>query len=380
MSQNPFGDIPLFREIQRLLASGGGPINMEIARQVAAATSLQAGTEPAIGAESRGTFADAARASETLLAGYSRLSYSEPAMTIVLTRSEWITRTLEEWKWLLDKLAQRFTAQLGELGGEAPEEQMGQVVTQICPLLLGLQTGALIGSLAPEALSTYDPPIPRDGPAELFLVGSNVQAFAAAFDLDIASVTKWLALNDVARSLTERSVSWVDPYRRNLLISLVDAIDIDTGELERRLMELQSGGLEAFSGGSPFDRSLPFVESAAHLTALDRVRAFMALHEGYAAHIAAEVGTNLLDDVLRVEEGARRHNASPSDGKAMLTTFVGFSIDRDLETAGRTFCEAVVKLEGITALNRVWDAPDNLPTYDEIRDPFQWIDRVIKDD
>ena len=37
MTQDPFGDIPLFREIQRLLASGGGPVNLEIARQIALA-------------------------------------------------------------------------------------------------------------------------------------------------------------------------------------------------------------------------------------------------------------------------------------------------------------------------------------------------------
>ncbi|HZA20057.1 MAG TPA: hypothetical protein VE889_04305, partial [Actinomycetota bacterium] len=48
MTQEPFGDIPLFREIQRLLqAGGGGPINLEIARQVATAVALGGMTEPA---------------------------------------------------------------------------------------------------------------------------------------------------------------------------------------------------------------------------------------------------------------------------------------------------------------------------------------------
>jgi uncharacterized protein (DUF2342 family) len=37
----------------------------------------------------------------------------------------------------------------------------------------------------------------------------------------------------------------------------------------------------------------------------------------------------------------------------------------------------VVKLKGIAALNKVWDAPDNLPSLDEIRDPFAWMERVI---
>ena len=48
MSQQPFGDIPLFRELQKLLSSGEGPINTEIARQVGGAVAAQAGTEPPV--------------------------------------------------------------------------------------------------------------------------------------------------------------------------------------------------------------------------------------------------------------------------------------------------------------------------------------------
>jgi uncharacterized protein (DUF2342 family) len=37
----------------------------------------------------------------------------------------------------------------------------------------------------------------------------------------------------------------------------------------------------------------------------------------------------------------------------------------------------VVKLRGIASLNRIWEAPDNLPTLDEIKDPFAWMERVL---
>ena len=54
-------------------------------------------------------------------------------------------------------------------------------------------------------------------------------------------------------------------------------------------------------------------------------------------------------------------------------------LDRQLEDAGETFCNAVVSLHGMAALNRVWEAPDNLPSASEIRDPFTWIERVLQD-
>jgi uncharacterized protein (DUF2342 family) len=36
-----------------------------------------------------------------------------------------------------------------------------------------------------------------------------------------------------------------------------------------------------------------------------------------------------------------------------------------------------MRLHGIDALNRVWEAPDNLPALAEIKDPFAWIERVV---
>lgn len=64
----------------------------------------------------------------------------------------------------------------------------------------------------------------------------------------------------------------------------------------------------------------------------------------------------------------------------MLSSLLGLSIDRPLESSGATFCAAVVKLKGLGALNRVWEAPDNLPTIAEIKDPFSWIERVLEEE
>ena len=61
----------------------------------------------------------------------------------------------------------------------------------------------------------------------------------------------------------------------------------------------------------------------------------------------------------------------------MLMSVLGVSVDRGVENAGRTFCNAVVGLHGLTSLNRVWEAPDNLPSIGEIKDPFTWIERVL---
>ena len=38
--------------------------------------------------------------------------------------------------------------------------------------------------------------------------------------------------------------------------------------------------------------------------------------------------------------------------------------------------EGVIDRAGMDVFNRVWDAPDNLPTSAEIKNPAAWIERV----
>jgi uncharacterized protein (DUF2342 family) len=55
---------------------------------------------------------------------------------------------------------------------------------------------------------------------------------------------------------------------------------------------------------------------------------------------------------------------------------LGVSVDRALEQSGRTFCNAIVELRGLPTLNRIWEAPDYLPSTEEIKDPFLWLERI----
>jgi putative hydrolase len=379
MSQEPFGDIPLFREIQRLLSAGDGPINLEIARQVAIAVASQGTPDlPPSDAAAR-IFADAVSAAEVLIAGYTRLPLVEPTRTAVLTRSEWISVTLQSWRWLLEHLAGHLSGQFARLQEEGSADDPAgftAALGQVTPLLLGIQAGTVVGHLALEVLGHHDFPVPAD-PTRLTFVDHNIEALARDYSLPTDDLRRWLGVRDAARQLTVASVPWLTPYFHSLLSDLVDATDIDVGDIERRLMDLQSKGLEGLQSGVGLDDVLPVVPSERHSRSLGRLRAFVALLHGYAQHAAAAVGDQILADRMKIEEGVARHDASPSEGRALLQAVLGFDSDRSLQTAGATFCAAVVKLHGIDSLNKIWDAPDNLPTLGEIKDPFAWIERVL---
>lgn len=382
MTQDPFGDIPLFREIQRLLASGGGPVNLEIARQIALAAAAQGSQDPDMPAAATRSFASAVHDAEALLSGYTRRSVEEPTRSRTVGRAWWVTETLKAWKWLLDRLGGRLTETLGAMGPESGEGEnpMGAALGQVAPLMMGVQAGTLLGQLGSEALGRYDWPIPRDDDAQLFFVVPNIESLGEDYGFDPDSFRRWLAVRDTARHLLMTSVPWLRSYLRSLLVEVIDAMEIDVEGFERRLVELQTKGPEALQEGLGLEAGLPIAQTARHGKALERLRAFQGAFEGYAAHASSAVMGEVVPDSTRIDEGMARHAQSPSPADNMLAGVLGISMDRAWETSGSTFCAAVVRLEGIGALNRVWEAPDNLPVTQEIKDPFAWMERVLGDD
>jgi len=152
-------------------------------------------------------------------------------------------------------------------------------------------------------------------------------------------------------------------------------------DIQRRLVELQSQGMESLQEGMGPSAALPVVPTERHGRALDRWRAFVAVWEGYAAHSAAAVAAEIVGDgASKIHEAAARHGATKKDGRAMLETIVGLSADASLRASGATFCAAVARLKGIQAVNKVWEAPDNLPSMEEIKDPFAWMERILGGD
>jgi putative hydrolase len=379
VSQQPFGDIPLFRELQKLLATDQGPINTEIAGQVAGAIAAEGTSDGRPDAETAREFDLAVHSAEMLLSGYTRIPVAEPARTELIRRSEWVESTLGSWNWMLEILSGRFTSAAKGMGGEGAQAGMPgaeAIIGQLAPLLLGLQIGTLVGHLSREALGRYDLPIPRDDEGHLFLVDVNAETIASDYGFDLGEFRSWIALRETARHLITAQGTWIERYFRSLLTTLIESIEIDTGDLERRILDMQSGGMEGMEGfGS--DQTFPIAATEQHSAALRRLQAFVAIFEGYAGHAVSQVGPQMIKSLPQIEEGMARFGASPSEGKSALNGILGIAPDRALQSAGVTFCAAVVNLRGIEKLNLLWAAPDNLPTLDEVKDPFLWIERVL---
>ncbi|MBA3349525.1 MAG: zinc-dependent metalloprotease [Actinobacteria bacterium] len=379
MTEPSFGDIPLFREIQRILAAGGeGPVNFEIARQIALAVIAESPRESPSPLDTRPYF-DAIHPAELVVSGFTRLAPEEPARAKAVDQTEFVRLTLDGWRWLFEHMSQRFVDEMAKF---APEQTEGSGPLQgamgpLAPLLFGMQVGTLVGHLAGESLGRHDPPLPRADDGLLFCVEANVARLAADYSFEPESLGRWLALQDVTRHVVLTSQPWIPNYFRSLLIEVVDAIEIDVSELQRRLIDLSSKGMEALGEGADAQGALPVVHTDRHRGAVERWNAFAAVLEGYCNSAAEAVADEVVGQRAKVAEGMARRGVTPSEGQTMLETLLGVSLDGELRSSGRTFCAAVLQLRGIKSLNRVWEAPDNLPAWHEVKDPFAWMDRVL---
>jgi len=384
----PFGggdiwnDVPLFREIQRVLLSSSGPVNWELARQVAIATASSSGEDPHPSGEDLRGFEDAVRLAELQVAGFTGLEPpSDLPKVEAVRRTQWVERNLEGLRAVMESAA----ARLGEAVGRAqleliPEGSQGsgveQLLTQLSPLLLGTQIGSVLGTLGQQVLGQYDIAIPRAESGALLFVVPNIAAFEKDWSLDPTEFRTWIAIHEVTHRV-EFARPWALERFRELLDDFTSTIRLDVEDLRERLSSLDPSNPEAMrevfeAEGGMFG---PVLDDEQRLK-LGRIQAFMASAEGYGDHVMHALGATMLPSYSRIEEAMRRYRES-EQVDPVLQRLLGIEVKREQYRLGRAFCDAVVEATDEPTLARMWDSADALPSLPELQEPRLWLARTV---
>ncbi len=376
-----WNDVPLFREIQRVLMSSSGPVNWELARQVGIAASM--GTaDPAPTADDEHTFEEAVRVAELQVSSFTGLEpmHDLPVVEVV-RRAGWIQENLAGLRSLIEPAA----ARVGEAFAQAQHDAMPegapdlarQVLQQVGPLLLGAQVGSVLGYLAQHVFGQYDIAVPRpDGSGRLLFVVPNVAAFERDWSLDPREFRTWIAVHEVTHRL-EFSRPWAVPRFRELLDDFLSTLQVDVEALQRRFETLDPsnpGSLEELLQGEE-DLFGTVLDEEQRLK-LDRVQAFMAAAEGYGDHVMHALGRRLFASAGQIEEAMLRYRETES-GDPVFERLLGIEMKREQYRAGRAFCDEVAELTDEATLARMWDSPEALPSRPEIDEPRLWLARSV---
>jgi len=381
-----FGRIPLFREFARLLAGESGPVNWELARQVAVAT--------AAGADALGTMPQLPKPTPSPPAGErrewdERLRLAElwvdPATSLAgrgvtlaaqpVSRPDWAEAVLPEFAPLVEPGARRLMEAVGpESGGAAPGE-MGEVMSRLGALLAGLQVGALVGQLAQLVLAQYDLGLPNREPARVLVVPENVAEFEDSAGVPADQFRLWLAAHEVVRQRLLVGVPWLADHLRAVVVEIAQATDPDPSGLMDRLQSLDLGGAddlrELLEGG----QGLLGPPTAALQAAVGRLEAVLAITEGYALTVCERALEGRLPALGAISAAVGRRLADPEGPQGLFAQLLRVDAERAGAARGHRFCREVLAATDIEGLDRLWAHPDFLPNSEELAVPGRWLER-----
>jgi putative hydrolase len=396
---DPLGDTPLFREIQRVLLSSPGPINWELARQVAIATASWGADDAAPTPEDTKGLADTVRAAELAVAEFTGLpSPGDLPDVQAVRRGQWVEANIRGLRELLEPVAVKLGGAMNEAGGMAgtgasgvpfglplPEdsgsgesgsqaEMAAMLFQRMAPLLLGAQFGAVLGYLAQRVLGQYDLALPRSSGSLLFVV-PNIAKVEHDWSLPPVEFRAWVTLHEVTHRF-EFSPPWVRPHFIGLVKDLVEHAEVDFSGMERGFEDVDFSNPEAlsqaFEGAGNFFGESSDPEQRLRIA---RVQAFMAAAEGYGDHVMEAVGRKMLGSYARIEEAMVRFREGRAGEEAMERLF-GLEMKRQQYLSGRMFCARVAELTDEATLGRMWESPESLPSMPEIEEPTLWLARM----
>jgi putative hydrolase len=372
------GQMPLFAELQKLLSWSGGPVNWDLARQLAVST--LGGANASVGVDEQAAVADAIRLADLWLDEVTELPSGVQSIE-AWTRLDWLTKTLPVWSSLCDPVAARVVAamssaipaeQLQAMGAGNP---LAGIMTQVGGLMFGAQVGQGLGGLAQEVVASADVSIPLGPSGVAALVPENVAAFGAGLERPAQEVRLYLALREAAHQRLFSHVPWLRQRLLNTVETYAQGITVDLSAIERAMGSINPNDpasvQNALAGGLFEPETTP-----AQQTALRRLETLLALVEGWVDSVVAAAAGDRMPGAEALREASRRRRATGGPAEQTFATLVGLELrPRRLREAAALWWSVTEKY-GISGRDALWAHPDLLPSADDLDDPLGFVDTI----
>ena len=393
MDPESLGDAPLFREFQRVMSASSGPVQWELARQLAVASAADEGPDTEPDPSAAAGFDDALRVAELQVLDLT--AFPPPAEVLhvqLVRRATWIAAAMEAYAPLVEQAAQRMVDALGRALADEPELQEGErsealaamgisspqvLIAQLGPLLQATHVGQVFGFLAGRVLGDHDIGIPREAAGPLRIVLANVEKLERDWSLDPREFRTYVALHQTVHRL-QFAQPWLAVHTTTAIDDFLASMAIDVEEIRGRFASLSPTDPEAFQNAFAADDGSMFgvVLDDEQQLKLDRIRALLGAIEGYGDHVAATIGARLLGTFPQIDEAMRRHRED-EEFDPMFARLLGVDVGRQHAELGRAFCATVVELTDEHTLTRMWASADSLPGLAELEEPRLWLARTV---
>ncbi len=287
----------------------------------------------------------------------------------VVTRTEWVTKMLEDWKQMFEQLS----------APDPPEAGFGDPMAMLQSLMVALSStarmmkiGGMVGELSHTAFGYYvlAVPPPEKSQRDIAIVEPTLADFAKEWSLDADHVGLWVCCSEIL-SHEVLSQPEVNTVLRQLYEAYIDEFDLTMEqEWESKVEMLDQSGdpgemLESLFGETG-ELTVEFTESEEQQEISNQISAIASAVAGYVHHLSQKATGSILGSSDHIAEAFRRREANNALGRQI------FGIDADID-AGIAF---VQELEDHNALDRLWKDETSLPTPKEIELPRLWLARM----
>ncbi len=403
-----FGQMPLFAELQKLFSWSGGPVNWDLAKQMA--VSGLSGANPGYSPAERAAVGESIRLADLWLNEVTDLPSGIQSIAS-WTRLEWLEQTLPVWKSLCDPVAERVVAAMasamptgdgeggpmGALGGMGGMGALGGmaglpglpglpgglpaglplagIMNQIGGLMFGAQVGQGLSGLAREVVGATDIGIPLGPRGVAALVPANVAAFGAGLERPADEVLLYLGLREAAHQRLFTHVPWLRQRLLSTIEEYARGITVDLSAIEHAMGDVDPGNPEsvqaALAGGLFEPEQTPEQQAA-----LRRLETLLALVEGWVDAVVAAAAGERMPGADALREASRRRRASGGPAEQTFATLVGLELrPRRLREAAALWW-GVTEKHGVAGRDGIWAHPDLLPTSEDLDDPLGFAETL----
>jgi putative hydrolase len=397
----PMGDPQQFadalRQFADLLSWRGGPVNWDLAKNVARHAIVAAGDPSVLDAQRR-EVTDAIRLADLWLDEAAAFP-SGVCKIEAWSRSEWLEATFGIWAKLCDPIAAKgveamsgmLTTDPAQLGEEVPEQVrqvmgafggtgglgglqgLAAMLRQIGGAMIGSQTGTAVGELAREVVGSTDIGLPLGPEGVAALLPAGVAQFGKGLSVDAGEVRVFLALREGAHHRLFAHVPWLRGHLLGAVEQYASGITVDLARLQEAIPDVDITNPEALREALAGEGLFRPEDTPAQKAALVRLETALALVEGWVATVVSAAARDRLTHADALAEAIRRRRATGGPAELTFSTLVGLELrPRRLREAAAIW-QGLTDARGVDGRDGLWAHPDLLPASDDLENPDAFV-------
>jgi putative hydrolase len=401
----PFGEMgdpqqfaDALRQFADMLSWRGGPVNWDLAKNVARHAIVAAGDPSVLDAQRR-EITEAVRLADLWLD--EATSFPSGVRKIeAWSRSEWLEATFPVWAKFCDPIAAKgveamsgmFSADPAQLGDDVPEELrqalgafgggagglgglggLAAMMRQIGGAMIGSQTGTAVGELAREVVGSSDIGLPLGAAGTAALLPAGVAEFGQGLSVEAGEVRLFLALREAAHQRLFAHVPWLRAHLLGAVEQYASGITVDMARLQEAMPEVDMTNPEALRDALSGEGLFRPEDTPAQKAALTRLETALALVEGWVATVVSAASRERLSHADALAEAIRRRRATGGPAERTFATLVGLELRPRRLREATSIWQGLTEARGIDSRDALWSHPDLLPASDDLENPESFM-------